>query len=907
MFRRRTQEDFSQELKSHLELETDRFREQGLPEEEARRLARLNVGNLTNCEERFYEASRWMWLDQLRQDLRHALREMRRAPAFALTATLTLALGIGATTAIFTLMHAVLLKSLPVTRPEHLYGIGDTKHGSVWTGMAGNWGIFSYDLYKYFCDHTSGFEQIAGMQAEPRRIGVRRAGSPDPAESYFGEYITGNYFSTFGVSAFAGRTLTPADDQRSAAPVAMIAYRVWEQKYALDPSVIGAIFNLNGTAVTIVGISPPGFFGDSLRGNQPDFWMPLAIEPIVNRGGWIDNADLHWLYVMGRIKPGANPRQIEAQMQLELRQWLTTRVKPQRREQFAQIPHQTLHLSAGSSGVGSLRDTYSSGLQLLMAISTCVLLIVCANLANLMLVRGLEQRRQTSIRLALGAGRFRLIRQALTQSLLLAFIGGAAGVAVAFAGTRTLIAAVFTGGNSVPVSASPDGAVLLFALGISCLTGLLFGIAPAWTANHADPVDALRGATRSTSEAGSIPQKTLVIVQAALSLVLLASAGLLTQSLRNLEHQKFGFAADGRIAIRIDPNLAGYKVDQLDPLYRKIKDELAKLPGVLKVSYALFSPMSGSNWSAQVNLDGHPPAANDSQNVSVWNRVGPDYFDTIGTRLLRGRPITDGDNGSTRHVAVINEEFARRFFGNEDPIGKHFGNILPKYSKDMEIVGIVENTKYGQPDQPVEPMFFRPRSQFTAFEEPGTLAFETRSLYANDVVLQISGRDSTIESRIRRAFAAIDPNLTVIRVQTFDTQLANNVNQQQLIARLTALFGATALLLASIGLYGVTAYTVQRRSREMGIRLALGADRGRILSMVIRSAYLLIGIGLAIGIPMTLAMGRVLRTKLFGISSYNPVVLAGAVAVLAAFALAAVIAPARRASAIDPIQTLRLD
>jgi predicted permease len=907
MFRRRKQDDFSEELKSHLAFETEHLREQGLPETEARRVAHLNIGNLMNHEERFYELSRWMWLDQFRQDLRQALREMRRAPAFALTATLTLALGIGATTAIFTLIHAVLLKSLPVSRPEQLYGIGDTKHGTVYTGLADNWGIFSYDLYKHFRDNTAGFEQLAGMQADPRRIGVRRAGSPDPAESFYGEYISGNYFDTFGVPAFAGRTLGPADDRKSAPPVAMIAYRIWAQKYGLDPSVIGATFNLNGAPVTIVGVSPPGFFGDSLRANQPDFWMPLAIEPVVNRGGWVDNIDLHWLFVMGRIEPGADARQIEAQMRIQLRQWLTARVKALGREQLDQIPRQTLHLAPGGSGIGSLRDTYSSGLQLLMAISGFVLLIVCANLANLMLVRSLERRRQTSVRLALGAGRFRLVRQALTESLLLALIGGTAGVAIAFAGTRTLLAAVFTGGNAVPISPNPDLGVLLFAFGVSCLTGLIFGIAPAWTANHTDPVEALRGAGRSSTSSGSLPQRTLVVLQAALSLVLLASAGLLTQSLRNLENQKFGFDSDGRFAVRIDPNLAGYKIDQLEPLYHKIKDRLAQLPGVASVSYSLYSPMSGSSWSSQVVVDGHPPPARDDANVSNWNRAGPDYFDTIGTRILRGRPITDADTASTRHVAIVNQAFARYFFGNDDPIGKHFGVNSAKHAKDLEIVGIAEDTKYGQPEQLVPPMYFRPRSQMTTFAEPATLAFETRSLYANDIVLRLSGRDASIEARIRQAFAEIDPNLTVIRVVNFDKQIANNVNQPHLIARLTSLFGLTALLLATIGLYGVTAYTVQRRSKEMGIRIALGADRANVVSMVIRNAYLLVAIGLAIGLPLSLAMGRVLGTKLYGISGYNPVVLGGAVALLAAFALAAVIAPARRAASIDPIETLRSD
>jgi putative ABC transport system permease protein len=908
MFHRRKQSDFSDELESHLALEANLLREQGLSEEEARRTARLHMGNLMNHEERFYESSRWMWLEHFRQDVRYAFRQLRRAPAFAVTAILTLAIGIGATTSIFTLIHAVLLKSLPVDRPEQLYGIGDTKHGGVYSGMAGNWGIFSYDLYQYFREHTEGFEELAAMQGDPRRIGARRAGSPDAAESYYGEYVSGNYFHTFGVRAIAGRTLTPEDDRKSAPPVAMMAYRVWEQKFALDPSIIGAKFNLNGASVTIAGVTPPEFFGDTLRPNPPDFFMPLALEPQVNHMGWVDNVDLHWLYVMGRIKPGADPRQIESQMIVELRQWLTSRDTHWNPAQRSLLPEQTLHLLAGASGIGSMRANYTTSLQLLMAISAFVLLIACANMANLMLVRALERKRQVSISLALGAARFRVVRQTLTESLVLALIGGAGGVVVAFAGTRTLLSAVFTGATAVPISPNPDLTVLLFALTVSCVTGLLFGIAPAWAANHADPIDALRGSGRSSAKAGTLPQRLLVVLQAAVSLVLLASAGLLMQSLRNLENQKLGFEPAGRMAIRIDPNLAGYKIDQLEPLYRNIKDRLSQIPGVISASYSLYSPRSGSSWTTQVFVDGHPAPVRADEAIAAWTRVGPDYFDTAGTRILRGRPITEADTATTRHVAVVSETFARSLFNNEeDPMGRHFGVTDAKYSKNYEIVGIAEDAKYFDVDQATHPMYYLPRSQTTAYSEAGIRSFEARSLYANDVVLRVAGRDPSLGEKIRRAFAEIDPNLTVIRILTFDQQVNNSVSQQALIARLTSVFGLTALLLATIGLYGVTAYAVQRRSKEIGIRVALGADRRAVLSMVIRSALLLVGIGLAIGIPLSLMMNRLLDSKLYGVSGHNPVVLGGAVVVLAAFAFAAVIIPARRATSIDPIMTLRFE
>jgi predicted permease len=532
---------------------------------------------------------------------------------------------------------------------------------------------------------------------------------------------------------------------------------------------------------------------------------------------------------------------------------------------------------------------------------------VCANIANLMLVKGLARRQQTSISLAVGASRSRLMRQALTESVVLGLIGGAAGLAMAFGGTQALLAAVFTGSSQIPVSVRPDPAVLLFALVVSLFTSLVFGMAPAWAAYRSDPVDALRGSGRSTAQAASTGQRTLIVLQAALSLVLLAASGLLTLSLRNLANQQFGYTANGRIAVRIDPNLAGYKLNQLEPLYRTIKDRLSRLPGVLSASYALYSPMSGSNWTTQAIIDGQPPPATDGLNVAAWNRVGPDYFETIGTRIIRGRTITDADTETTRHVAVVNEEFVRVFLQGRDPIGQHFGTGSVKYSRNFEIVGVSENAKYRQPEEPVPPMYFLPRSQTTDYDVPGIQAFENRSLYANDIVLRIAGRNDSIGAQIQRAFAEIDPNLTVVRVRSFESQLDVNITQPALIAHLTSLFGLTALVLASIGLYGVTSYSVQRRTKEIGIRVALGARPMSITGGVLASAYLPIAIGLVLGIPLSLAMGRLLASKLYGVSGSSPVILAGAIGMLAVFALAAAIAPARRAASINPIETLRSD
>ncbi len=904
MFGKRKQDDFSEELRSHLELEADQLRADGYDDSEARRRASLTLGNRMLQQERFYEAHRWAWLDQLRQDIRYSLRQFRQAPGFALTAVLTLAIGIGATAAIFTLIHAVLLKSLPVTRPGELYLVGKTHDFGVHSGMPGEWDIFSTEMFDYLREHTAGLDSLAAFQADLRRIGVRRKGDTRPADSSYGEYVSGNYFATLGVTTVIGRAITEAEDRSNATPVAIMSYRVWNDRYAQDPSVLGSTFLINGAAVTVIGVAPPQFFGETLRSTPPDFWMPLHAETVVNRGGWYENPQLHWLRLIGRVQTNADVRAIEAQMLVEVRQWLTDRANTFSPGMAAQIPQQTLHLEPGGAGVGTLRTTYADGLELLMAISGFVLLIVCANLANLMLVRGIARRRQTSISLALGAARGRLIRQALTEAIVLALIGGAAGIGIAFAATQSLLAAVFSGATWVPISPRPELPVLAFAFGVSILTGVIFGIAPAWNAQRADPIDALRGAGRTATNAGSLTQRTLVVGQAAISLVLVATAGLLTESLRNLAHQSFGFSTGGRVAARIDPNLAGYKTEQLEPLYQRIRETMGRLPGAAAVTYSLYSPMSGSSWTSDISLEGQPPPTYDGQNNTWWNRVGPNYFEIVGTPLLRGRTILESANGTGGKVAVVNEAFVRRFLPNQDPIGHHFSPD-PAMSSALEIVGVVADAKYSAPGQPVTPMYFLPRAQLINYSNPGTLAFEKRSVYANDIIVKFTSFPPGLEQKLRDAFAGIDPNLTVLRVRNFDDQVELQFSQESLIAKLTGIFGLTALLLASIGLYGVSSYSVAQRSREIGIRMAMGAARHQVVAMVLRSGYLLVAIGLLLGFPLALGMGHALGAKLYQVKCYSPGVLLGAAAALALCALAATIVPARRAATLDPIDTLR--
>jgi len=833
----------------------------------------------------------------LLKDARYALRQLRHAPGFTLTAVLTLALGIGANAAIFTLVHAVMLKSLPVANPQQLYRIGDNDNCCVYGGLQTKegWGVFSYPLYQYLRDQTPEFEEMAAFQANRPEINVRRSGTTTAAEPFGSEFVSGNYFTTFGLGAFAGRMFTAADDTPGAAPVTVMSYRAWQQHYGLDPSVVGATFMVNGMPFTVAGIAPPGFFGDRLRPNPPDFYIPLALEPaLLGPSSLLHLADEHWLYLIGRLKPGAQPSQVQAQLTVKLRQWLPTEANSLAPFQREQISKQFIKLGPGGAGITQLKDSYRTGLYLLTAASALVLLIACANLANLLLARGTARRQQTALQLALGATRARLIRALLTESVLLSCIGGIAGLCLAYFATRSILLIAFRGSEFIPISTTPSSEVLAFTFALSLLTGIVFGVAPAWISSHSDPAEALRGASRSTRDHSAVPQKSLVIAQAAFSLVLLAMAGLVTQSLRNLEHLNFGFETKGRLIVQVDPLSAGYKLEQLPPLYQQFHDRIGQVPGVLSVAYSMYSPQDGDNWNDVLHFQGR--TAESTQDVDcTWLRVSPDYFKTIGTPVLRGRGIGEQDTPASQHVAVVDENFVRILFPKEDPIGKHFGFSQPGHSGDYEIVGVVKNTRYQNPTSTQNPMFFLPFFQPIQFEEQSYQRSEAESQYIRDIELQFAGSAANIVPQVRRTLTSIDPNLSVIEMMSFDEQVSRRFNQERLIARLTELFSLLALLLSSIGLYGVTAYNIARRTSEIGIR------------MVLRGAFTQIGIGLVIGIPLALFTSRLIASKLYGVSGFSSLILAEAILVLAFCALVAGLVPARRAAAIEPMEALRTE
>jgi predicted permease len=907
---RRLHSDLDEEMRLHLELRAQQHAASGLPAEEARRIAHLSFGNSTLVREQSHLAWGWGWLETLLQDVRFALRQLWKSPGFTITAVLTLALGIGANTAIFTLVHAILLKNLPVADPKSLVRVGNYQDCCILSEISSSrndsYSIFPYETYKYLRDHTPEFEQLAAMQGGLADLSVRRASGNAVSHSSFGEFVSGNYFETFEVKPFTGRALTPADDDAGAAPVAMLSYQAWQRGYAGDPSIIGSSFFINTHPITIVGVTPPGFYGDRMTETPPDFYLPISQEPTLGFYSARNKPELGWLFLVGRVKPGVAMGSLQQKMSGLLRQSLAQLEDFQTVHGKQLLAKAHVVLTPGGQGVVNLQQRVASSLYLLLGLAGLVLLIACANIANLMLVRGLARRAEISIRMALGAARARVVRQMLTESLVLASLGGVSGLVLAYAGARLLLGLMFSSAAQVPVHATPSLPVLGFALAVSLATGLVFGVAPAWIGSNEQPANAMRGVNRSTRDRSSLLQRSLVILQAALSVVLLIGAGLLGKSLNKLQHQDMGLEAENRVIVNLNPLKVGYKQGQLQGLYQQIEDKFHAMPGVQKVGLTLYTPLYGDIWTFFAYVQGHPAPQPGQDGSTLFNRASPEYFNAVGQRLLRGRTFTPADTAKSPGVAVVNQAFVKKLFKpGEDPIGQHFGVINMKNSGDFEIVGVVENTKYlSARDQP-DAMFFAPMLQSAHMSPPEDL---DASLYAGQLVLQMKGMFPTLEEQVRKTLTSIDPNLSVDHYQTFENQIESNVSGERMIARLTLLFGLLALVLAAVGLYGVTSYTVQRQTQEIGVRMALGSSRGSIVGMVLRGAMLQTAVGMLIGIPVAMFCVRFIKSiqsQLYQVVGWDASVIAAAVCTLAAAACVAGIIPAQRAASVDPAQALR--
>jgi predicted permease len=911
LFRRqRIAQRLNDEIQFHLDQQIAENVAAGMSREEARYAAMRGFGNTTFVKEETRDTWGWTWLEDLAADLRFGARMLRKTPGFTLVAVGTLALGIGVNAAIFTVVHAVLLRSLPAANPSQLYRLGDNDNCCVWGGFQNDFGIFSYPLYRNLRDQTPEFEQMAAFEAYPVPFGARRTGSSASAESLVGEFVSANYFSTFGVPAYAGRTLVPSDDEPGASPVVVISYRAWKDRYGLDPSIIGGSLTINGAPFTVAGVAPPGFYGETLRSDPPDLFIALSQEPIIGaQRSLLGHAELHWLYIIGRLRGGEQPSQLEAKLLVQLRQWLTAGAGGSSfYAKSSDIARVKFRLSPGGAGVTTLRDRYLRALQLLVVVAALVLIIACANIANLLLARATANRQQTALRQAVGASRLRLMRQTLTESVLLSVIGGGVGLLVAVVGTGAILSLAFQGSKYVPISASPSLPVLGFAFLISLLTGIAFGVAPGWAASRLDPAEVLRGASRSTRDRAGLPRRSLVVLQSAVSVVLLVGAGLLIRSLANLEGQQFGFETQGRLIASVNPSLAGYTPERLPVLYREIQERLMELPGVVSVSYSLDSPMQGNRWTNDVCFeDGRTRAkAAGEEDYAVWNRIGPRYFETIGTPIVRGRSVEEQDTPTARRVAVVNETFARRYYKNEDPIGKYIGKGGGQYRGEYEIVGVVRDAKYNNNARfAVEPMVFLPFFQNVEYKEPQLAAGEIRTNFIEDVELRVTSGPESVAPLLRRAMADIDPNLPITEIRTLSEQVERNFNQERLVARLTGLFGLLALVLACVGLYGVTAYGVAQRRSEIGIRIALGAQRGQVLRLMLAHGLRPAALGLALGLGAGVVATKIIRDLLYGVQPLDTSVFAAVATILLAVAGAACLLPAWRASRLEPTQALR--
>ncbi len=846
------------------------------------------------------------------QNIQYALRQLRKSPGFTATAVLTLALGIGANTAIFTLVQEILLRSLPVVNPAQLYRIGDNDDCCVEGGFpgdasdTGDFTIFSFDLYQYLKKAAPEFEQLAAVQAGEGQWSVRR-GDAEPKSLYV-EPVSGNYFSALGIRPFAGRLFRDSDDTPAAAPAVVLSYRAWQGEYASDGNIVGSTVYIQTKPFTVIGVAPPGFFGDRVSDTPPDVWLPLDMEPYVRGSSSILHHELdNWLYAVGRLRPGVNVAALQAKITGALRQWLYAQPTLTANGGAAIIPKMHVVLTSAGGGIQNLQERTGQGIKLLMILSSVVLLIACANIANLMLARATTRRGEIAVRMALGAGRRTVIRQILTESILLSFIGGVAGLAVAYAGCHTILALAFPGAKNMSISANPSWTVLGFAFVVSLLTGILFGAGPAWLSSHAQPADALRGANRSTHDRSSLPQKALVVFQAALSVVLIAGAILMTRSLANLEHQNFGVVTANRYVLHFDPAGAGYTVARLPGLYRQIEDRFSALPGVVSMSLSMYSPLEGDNWGECVIQQGHPAPRPGDNCGSTWDRASDNFLPSIGVPMVKGRDLNEQDTAASPPVAVVNQTFAKHFFPNQDPIGRHFGIDFPEYSGSIEIVGVFRDFKMNNPRDKVRSVFLRPLTQQFTYTQPSMITTETQSMFMNAMILDFNAPQQNVEGLARRTLAGIDPNLTVTDLRSFGGQVAGNFAQERLVARLTSLFGILALILASIGLYGVMSYFVAQRTSEIGIRMALGATRQTVVAMVMRGALWQIAIGLALGIPAALVAGHFMTSQLYEVKGYDPLAFAGATIVLGVCAAVAGFIPARRAASIEPMKALRIE
>ena len=896
--------DMDEELRSFQEASAEEKVRQGLSLHEAQRAARIEMGSIESVKEKVRSSTWESTAEGIWQDVRYSFRSLAKSPGFTTVAILSLALGIGANTAIFTLINSLMLKSLPVADPQELVAFGQEFGGGRVAGVpAGPWDIFPYDFYQQLEQHQSFFQGIAAYASFPTQISVRsNASSSAAATQAIGHLVSGNFFAVLGAEPLLGRSIQPSDAEAPGRnPVAVVSYRYWQQSLSADPSVVGSALTINGTPFTVIGVMPPRFYGVDLNAESPDMWLPVTMQPEVSlQPTLIAPNGLQWLHLMGRRKPGTDIKQAQAWVTTQAQQYLSDHeAHPLSAESIQDIQKSFVELLPGESGVSNLRIYYQQPLHILMGVVMLVLLIACANLANFLLAKAASREREFSTRLALGSSRARIVRQILTETLLLSFIGAALGLLLAFLGTRLLIGFVIGGENHTALSATPDMHVLAFTFGLSIITALLFGIAPALRISTISVAPALtsnvRTAASSSGRSSRLLPNLLVTAQVMLSVVLLAGAGLFLRTLHNLQNQDYGFNRTNVLLVQFNAKFAGYKPEQLNDLYDRILTRLDALPGIKSATLSGTPAINAGNWNSPIDIKGYTPAPGEDVST-LLNRVSTDYFKTLDIPVMQGRPIESRDTATSPKIVIVNQALANHFFPHGDAIGHRFTVADPSVKGEWEIAGVVGNTKYASPRDDARRMVYLPVTQLTGDDS-----------YAYWIQLRTTGEPTKAATAVRAALAEVDPNLPVLGVRTIATQIDHLMARETLISQLSAFFSLLALSLACIGLYGVMTYNVVRRTNEIGIRIALGAQSNSVLWMVLKESLLLLAIGIAIAVPATLIATRAIRSQLFGLSPTDPLTFIAAILTITLVTLIAAWFPAHRATKVDPIIALRYE
>jgi predicted permease len=876
LHRARTEEELDAELRDFLEHAVEQKMRTGMTREAAARAARVHLGINDAVKDRVRDVGWESIAESAWLDVRYAIRSLRRSPAFTAVAVVTLALGIGATTAIFSLLDAVILKSLPVTNPEELVLVGGSQ----------------YPVFQAFQRHTDIFaDLLATSGITPLDVEIQHGAREKTNVSL----VSGSYFSTLGVQPAIGRLFSVNEDGPPGEhPVAVASYGYWQRRFGRDAAVLDRVVRISGTPITIVGVAPPGFFGEQV-GAAPDFWVPLAMwGQVVPGRNLLQSPATGWLRIIGRLRPGTHAARAQAELTARFRQIVAGIFGPQAPEDVRRdIARATVTIEPASKGLSAIRAKFARPLQLLMGAVVLVLLIACANIANLLLARATARRREIDLRLALGMNRSRLVRQLLTESLLLAAVGGIAGVGFAWLGREALLRLISADGSRLPVVVTTDGRLLLFVAAISSATALLFGLAPAWQSARASIISSLV-ARHPTERLRSL----LVVAQVAVSMVLLTGAGLFLRTIANLRDVDLGFSPQQLTVVDVNPQTAGYRGDRAIALSRRLLDRIKALPGVSTASLAENGVLMGSDNSTNLMRPKGFVSGPDGFPHTQWDLVGPRYFSTIGTPLLSGRDFTERDDIGSPHVVAINEEMARRFFPGADPIGRQLLWGAGKLQAELEIIAVTRDVKQSGPRDEPQLRFYLPYLQIPVIRPNWTVA-RTRFL------VRTVTNAATLAPVLRQVIASEDPRLSIASLDIGPELVSRTLARERMIAILLVAFGVLAVGLACLGLYGLIAYQVVQRTSEIGIRMALGAERRHVLWITVRRGLAWIAAGLAVGMPLALSASRVARGLIFGLSATDPGVLMAAAGLISVMGLLAAYIPARRASRVDPLIALR--